>query len=457
MSIFKSYFSKNNTIISESVTNTAKNPVTEIFYGGFYSRYLLQIDLTDLKSRIDSGFINRDSIEKHTLKLKNTINLTDSSFFGEGSTVSTKRATSFKLVIFKLDEVWDEGVGYDYSDTSDMYPLQNSFVENPSNWFYSKGLALWTEEGARIDSNIIGSQEFDNGNEDLEIDITDYINSVLDGNEEHYGLGISFDIPYEQIDSVKTYQAVSFFSKYTQTFFEPYMETKFDDHFIDNRNDFYENVDRCLILYVNQANEPTNLDFEPLVDISDNGSVILSDLQSEHVSKGIYRVCFKVDSKTCPAPKILNDTWKEVTIDGYSIGDVNQEFTLRSNTEFFNIGTDEQNPQEYNYSFTGLKRDEKIVRGDVRKVYVDVRVPFMYEGKVQIDGLKYRLYVKEGKTNIDVIEWTDINRAYNSNYFLLDTSMLIPNKEYYLDLQLETNREINTYRKEISFYVVNRK
>ena len=101
--------------------------------------------------------------------------------------------------------------------------------------------------------------------------------------------------------------------------------------------------------------------------------------------------------------------------------------------------------------------DEKIVRGDVRKVYVDVRVPFMYEGKVQIDGLKYRLYVKEGKTNIDVIEWTDINRAYNSNYFLLDTSMLIPNKEYYLDLQLETNREINTYRKEISFYVVNRK
>ena len=33
MSIFRSYFSKNNTIIANSKTNTAKNPVTQIFYG----------------------------------------------------------------------------------------------------------------------------------------------------------------------------------------------------------------------------------------------------------------------------------------------------------------------------------------------------------------------------------------------------------------------------------------
>jgi hypothetical protein len=35
--------------------------------------------------------------------------------------------------------------------------------------------------------------------------------------------------------------------------------------------------------------------------------------------------------------------------------------------------------------------------------------------------------------------------------------MLIPNKEYHMDLQLETNREVNTYRKEISFYVISEK
>jgi hypothetical protein len=88
---------------------------------------------------------------------------------------------------------------------------------------------------------------------------------------------------------------------------------------------------------------------------------------------------------------------------------------------------------------------------------VDVKVPFTYDDRVQIDNLKYRIYVKEGNTSIDVIPLTDVNRAYNSNYFLLDTSMLIPNKEYHMDLQLETNREVNTYRKEISFYVISEK
>ena len=83
MSIYKSYFSKNNTIISDSPTNTGKNPVTELFYGGSFSRFLFQIDLTNLLERIDSGFINKDRIEKHTLKLTNTINPTENSYFNE--------------------------------------------------------------------------------------------------------------------------------------------------------------------------------------------------------------------------------------------------------------------------------------------------------------------------------------------------------------------------------------
>ena len=64
MSIFKSYFSKNNTIISDSYTNTAKNPVSELFYGGFHTRFLLQIDLSELIHKITDGYINTNSIEK---------------------------------------------------------------------------------------------------------------------------------------------------------------------------------------------------------------------------------------------------------------------------------------------------------------------------------------------------------------------------------------------------------
>ena len=457
MSVFKSYFSKNNTIVSNSKTNTSKNPVSEIFYGGFYSRMLLHIDLTDLQNRISQGYINRDSIQKHILKLTNTINPTDSSFFGGENGFGVKRDTSFDLVFFKLTEQWDEGVGYDYTDTSFKYPTQNTYSDGPSNWYKRTTINDWSTEGAKELGTVIGTQHFDNGDENIEVDITSYINSVLDGNETHFGIGISYDEPYENIDTLTYHRSVAFFSKYTQTFFEPYLETVFDDHFVDNRNDFYVGVSRNLILYVNQANEPVNLDTNPTVDIFNGNTLLFEDLETIHVTKGIYKVTFTVDPQSCKTPLILNDVWKGLSINGYEVPVVTQEFTLRSNTEFFNVGIDELNPSDYSYSFMGLNRDEKIVSGDVRKVYVDIKVPFTYHDTIQVDNLRYKLYVKEGNTTIDVIDWTDINRAYNSNYFLLDTSMLIANKEYYLDLQLVTNREINTYKKEISFYVVNKK
>ena len=57
MSINNSYFSKNNTILSNSYTNTGRNPVTELFYGNFtysefpsgYSRFIFDLDLTLLE------------------------------------------------------------------------------------------------------------------------------------------------------------------------------------------------------------------------------------------------------------------------------------------------------------------------------------------------------------------------------------------------------------------------
>ena len=49
MSYFRSYFEKNNTIIKDSLINTAKNPTTEIFYGTGFSKFLFNFKyLSDL-------------------------------------------------------------------------------------------------------------------------------------------------------------------------------------------------------------------------------------------------------------------------------------------------------------------------------------------------------------------------------------------------------------------------
>ena len=60
MSIHKSYFDKSNTIIYNSYTNTARNPIVELFFGRVdnlsvpigYSRYIFNVDISDLQTKI---------------------------------------------------------------------------------------------------------------------------------------------------------------------------------------------------------------------------------------------------------------------------------------------------------------------------------------------------------------------------------------------------------------------
>jgi hypothetical protein len=47
------------------------------------------------------------------------------------------------------------------------------------------------------DAIIIGRQHFDNGTENLEIDVTDYINKVLSEDIEFHGIGLAFSPKFE--------------------------------------------------------------------------------------------------------------------------------------------------------------------------------------------------------------------------------------------------------------------
>ena len=81
MSIHNSYFSRNNTIIYNSSGNTGLNPVTELFFGrnqdtlvppGF-SRFIFDIDLSQLQQKISDGVVYTGSPMTHKLKMTNTM------------------------------------------------------------------------------------------------------------------------------------------------------------------------------------------------------------------------------------------------------------------------------------------------------------------------------------------------------------------------------------------------
>jgi hypothetical protein len=462
MSYFRSYFEKNNTIIKGSQVNTAKNPTTEIFYGSSFSKFLFKVDFTDLKNKVNSGELVVDSNTRHTLHLTNTI-FGDEGLKGENRTTGRDRTSSFDLIVFSLGQYWDEGLGFDYEDSSyDFVNGNRTFDERPSNWFYRTTLNQWPTAGVFDDSPTVISGytgnkiHMDNGNENIDFDITEYVNGIISGNTNH-GLGLTFAVVYQYLTPDRD-QSVAFFTKYTQTFFEPYVDSHFEDTIMDNRNDFVEKIEQNLYLYVTKGTNFYNLDSNPTVDILDSdGAVItgLSGLTTTLIRKGIYKVTFTITTPECDGKKFFTDHWKGVILDGNTIsGGVRQKFIPKPYTAGFTIGENQTELQRYAIQFFGIKQNEKIIRGEIRKVVVtfkSIDIP----KTVLLDEVYYRIYIEEGTTQVIIHDWTLLDKT-NENSFQLDSSYLIP-RQYFLQIKGKTHTEEIYYKESINFEIVSEK
>lgn len=459
MSYQRSYFSKNNTIIKNSQVNTAKNPNTEIFYGSGFSKFIFQIDLNDLKDKINNGNVVLNSITKHYLHITNTI-FGDEALLGVIRGTGRQRTTSFDLVLFRIPEYWDEGVGFDYEEVYDYTSGNITFDVRPSNWNSRTTLDTWTQEGIySVDvpsGDTITTIHFDNGNEDIHVDITNHINSILTGGTIDYGLGLCFTNPYVDVTN-EFDQSVAFFTKYTQTFWEPYLETVFDDTIDDNRENFVINIPRNLYLYVDYMNNRFDLDELPTVDILDyNGATIpsLSGMTTTKIRKGVYRVTFGMLGQLCDGKRFYYDKWCNLKISGTTLSCVTQKFIPKPFSSYFDIGANQTDLNRYAIQFFGVRLNEKIKRGEKRKIVTTYRS--INESKsVLFDEVYYRIYVKEGRTQVNVFDWTKMDRT-NENSFVLDTSYMIP-REYWIEIKTRIHSEDIFYRDEIKFEIISEK
>jgi hypothetical protein len=461
MSYFRSYFEKNNTLIKDSSVNTAKNPNTELVYGSTFSKFILKVDFNTLKEKVNNSDLVVDSNTRHTLHLTNTI-FGDESLKGGDAPNGGLRTNSFDLIVFKIPEFWDEGVGFDYKNPEYVFSAGNlTYDERASNWYYRTTLNQWTTSGVYDTSPLIitghsGSEiHMDNGNEDIDFDITDYVNGVLSGNTD-YGLGIAFAPLYQDFKPVSD-QSVAFFTKYTQTFFEPYVQTYFDDIISDDRLSFTEKIHQNLYLYVTKGTNYFNLDSTPVVDITDTfGNVIpgLGNLTTTLVKKGIYKVTFGLDGVTCDGKRFFNDKWKLLSIDGVSISDVTQKFIPKPFSSEFTLGENPTEVQRYAVQFFGVRQLEKIKKGEIRKVVVKFKSIDVAK-TILFDEVYYRIYILEGRTQVDVHDWTKIDKT-NENSFHLDTSYFIP-RQYYIEIKGKTHTEEIFYKESISLEIVSEK
>lgn len=497
MSDYRSYFSRNNTIIYNSSTNTGMNPVTELFFGSRtpsttkknFSRFIFDIDLSGLIEKVNDGYINFDCNREvtHELRMVNS-SAFDEELLNDITSDGKRRATSFDLILFRIpltsgstgdSQTWDEGVGYDFieSNTSVMDTMyyynsvdtDKSFSDRPSNYVYRSTIDQWSEPGIYNNENagslnyrdlhIVDTQHFEKGNEDIAFDMTDEINGVLQGSITGVtGYGIAFKPQVENLTGLTESYSVGFFTRHTQTFYEPHLYTQYDDIIEDKRYNFTENTYNKLYLYFSRKGSPLNLDQNPTVTILDTqGNAVpeLVDVDTCRVSKGIYEIelpQFSGGVIDC----VYSDVWKNLIYDGNALCDITNEFTLKSFCDDFSYDTSLPDLNEYGFNFWGLKRGEKILNTDQRKVTVIPKKAFTKNELINDIDVEYRIYVKEGTTSVQVTDWTRLSQTPQEYFFLLDLRDKIPN-EYFIDLRLLENNSIRTYENEINFIVTNKK
>jgi hypothetical protein len=485
MSIHNSYFSRNNTIVYNSYVNTGRNPVMQLYYGDGglanpvgYSRFIFDLDLTSLREKIAQGIISTNCLNSemtHILKMTNT-----SSFNNELLNTSmpdgSMRATSFDLILFRippvnfdpaLPQTWDEGVGYDFYDIPEPLGPNRSYSVRPSNWFERTTINDWQQAGIYDNRNqglvpfssitIVDIQHFELGNEDIEFDMTSEINDVLSGAIQNpRGWGIAYLPQVENLSGTTGTYSVGFFTRHTQTFYEPYLLTTYNDLIEDDRNNFSMGKSNKLYLYIYEDGNFINLDQNPLVSISDSQGNPIQGLQNLPTclrTRGVYEVTLPplIGYQT---PCTFTDTWSNIELNGFNLPNQVNEFVLYPFKKSIQIGTNTNDPSQYGFSYYGLKQDERILNTDIRKVGVIIKQAYTTNKQLpNVDG-QYRVYVKEGTTEVVVQDWTTLNRTPNEYYFMFDTRDKIPN-EYFVDIKVTTSGQINVYKQQINFFIVN--
>jgi len=487
MSIHNSYFSRNNTIVYSGLTNTGRNPIVELFYGdgdvkvpiGF-SRFIFNIDLTELQEKYQQGIITTgvtcfDNV-KHILRMVNT-SFFDRDFLNTKTSSEMERATSFDLILWRIPyedfnetkpQTWDEGVGYDFTDVQSS-PGDRNYSIRPSNWVQRETLYDWEQQGIYDNTNsgvfnfsaltIVDLQHFEFGDENIDFDMTNEINSILNGSiTTPVGWGIAYLPQVESLSGTTGTYSVGFFTRHTQTFYEPYLQTNYNDLIEDDRNMFVLGKVNKLYLYVYEDGDFKNLDFDPFVELRDTSCTAipgLTGLTTCRRSKGVYEVIIPplIGYKT---PCTFTDVWSNLFINGLPLPNITNEFTIYPLYKSLQIGTLSQDPSIYGFDFYGIKQDEKILNTDIRKVGVIIKKAYTTNQLLLKVKASYRIYVKEGSTEVQVQDWTKINRTPNEYYFMFDTRDKIPN-EYFIDIKVLSSGEVNTYKKQIKFQIVNKK
>ena len=285
---------KENLITRGTGSNMGQADILEVFsiYGqattssAEASRVIIQFDTDTVNADRTAGTIPASGSVSFYLNMFNV-------------THAETLPVDFTLTVSAVSQSWEEGYGLDMETYSDL--TYNSFG---SNWINRGSGSTWVSAGGDYHAAPVFTQRFQEGYEDLSVDVTTLVEQWLtsSGGKDNYGFGVQLTSSQETAN--RSFFTKKFFARGSEYYNKrPVLEARWNDSIMDDRGSFYASSslapasDNLNTLYLynrirgrlsNIPNIGTGAIYVNLHE-SAGGSQIGSSFTGSHVSTGIYK------------------------------------------------------------------------------------------------------------------------------------------------------------------------
>ena len=353
---------------------------------------------------------------------------------------------NYKLVAHPLRRAWDEGLGMDLDEYSDI---------GQSNWLSASSTTAWDTAGAsntstdvNVATDYLVEQTFDTGLEDFEVDVTKYVEDILNNSlnsGDNYGHIIQFSSSFES--DTNSYYTKKFSARDSEYYFNrPAIEARWNSSVKDDRSNFYyssslapaEDNLNTLYIYNNIGGRLKNIPSVGTGDLavalyessaSAPSGTALVTVTGSYVSTGIYSASVSITGTS----ETLHDVWYTGSTQ-FHTGTIYPEVRYTGTTTKTN---------DYYVSITNLKKvyesDETArfriytrLKGWSPTIYTrTVAEPQLYiptSGSYEIFRIIDNYKVIEHATGS--VKYTELSFDGSGSYFDFDMSILEPGYSY---------------------------
>lgn len=391
------------------------------------ARSLLKFDITELSGKIFSDQTIPTSNVSYVLKLFNMLH-------------DDITPSSYNIVVYPLSCSFDEGLGLDQVSYEDS---------GYANWINSTSTTTWVLTGSDyLTTYGSASQHFDNGSEDLEVDVTDIVNSWLNGLPNNGFLVKMADT--EETNTVD-YVFKEFHARETLYIDKlPYLEARWQDVKKDNRDNFSYNVNNNLFMYniirgdLVSVQEPVSVRVQDnLIGVSASYSNIFSSAQiqdgvltsSIFVSNTSSFSCSFYDIWFSGSTVYITGTFKPANTPAQTI-DKRNEFNVVISNLKRQYNVDEDARIKVNVTKTNYKTHQRYAVGSSSLWFPQEFMEKMYYSMWNYETGELIIPFGTGS-----IPFTQLSYDSDGHYFDFSMQNLIPGFMYEIKFLIDFNKE----------------